>query len=115
MSVVFTLDLEDHLGLYSAASRYQDNTARLLDFLAELGFSYSSSVLPASNPLYGFPAAPAGPFLWPNGLIELPAPVARWGPLAVPILGGIYLRYAPSLLLDTFLRRAENGGSHRAS
>src|SRR5258707_8318024 len=37
MSVVFTLDLEDHLGLYSAASRYYDNTVRLLDFLDEIG------------------------------------------------------------------------------
>ncbi len=63
--------------------------------LTELGFSYSSSVLPAKNPLFGFPGAPRMPFRWPDGLLELPAPIARFGPLELPFLGGIYLRYLP--------------------
>ncbi len=195
--VVFTLDLEDHLDQYSAASRYPANTMRLLDFLSELqvqgtvfvvgrlaeasaplvrevaargheiachsykhtaldretpatfreetrrakdvleqlsgaavagfrapffslmahttwtldllrelGFTYSSSVLPAPNPIYGFPGAPRNPFRWPSGLIELPCPLATVGPMRVPLLGGIYLRYAPQMLVDRFLRGA---------
>lgn len=63
--------------------------------LAELGFDYSSSVLPAWNPLAGWPGAPRRPFLWPSGLLELPVPVARFGPWRVPFLGGMYLRWLP--------------------
>ncbi len=69
-----------------------------VDILAALGFRYSSSVMPAANPLFGFPSAPRRPFRWPVGLLELPCPVARLGPLSFPYLGGIYLRYLPPSL-----------------
>ena len=75
------------------------------DILTELGFRYSSSVLPAGNPLHGFPGAPRTPFRWPSGLIELPAPVAPVGPVEVPVLGGVYFRYLPLPLV----RRATRG------
>ena len=78
-----------------------------LDLLGELGFCYSSSVLPARNPLHGFPGAPRRPFRWPNGLLELPAPVARIGPLLLPFLGGFYLRYLPMGLVERLLRDAD--------
>ena len=48
-----------------------------VDVLGDLGFSYSSSVLPTRHPLFGDPGAPAVPFRWPNGLVELPCPVVR--------------------------------------
>lgn len=63
--------------------------------LAELGFAYSSSLLPARNPLAGWPGAPHGPFRWAGGLLELPVPLGRIGPLALPFLGGMYLRWLP--------------------
>ncbi len=65
------------------------------DILSELGFAYSSSVVPAWNPLAGWPDAPRRPFLWRSGLLELPVPVARLGPLHLPFLGGMYLRWLP--------------------
>lgn len=65
------------------------------DALRDLGFGYSSSVLPAGNPIFGFPGAPRQPFRWPCGLLEIPAPVARVGPVVVPFLGGLYFRYLP--------------------
>lgn len=74
--------------------------------LAELGFVYSSSVLPARNPLYGWPEAPAEPFRWPDGLVEIPSPVFGLGPLTVPLLGGVYLRVAPAPLVRWAARRA---------
>ena len=67
--------------------------------LSELGFEYSSSVLPAWNPLFGWPGAPRTPFRWPCGLIELPAPVTGIGPLRLPLLGGTYLRAAPTAVV----------------
>ncbi|MCB1006728.1 MAG: polysaccharide deacetylase family protein [Acidimicrobiales bacterium] len=78
------------------------------DVLAELGFTYSSSVLPARSPLHGFPGLPREPFTWPSGLVELPCPIARLGPLAMPFLGGVYLRVLPWPLVSLTWR--VNGG-----
>lgn len=64
------------------------------DVLAEAGFTYSSSVLPNANPLFGFPGAPTVPFRWPSGLVEFPATLLGTGSLRVP-LGGIYFRLLP--------------------
>ena len=73
--------------------------------LGDLGYRYSSSVLPARNPLYGWPGAPATPFRWPSGLIEVPSPTFGIGPFRVPILGGVYLRVAPRPLVRFAARR----------
>lgn len=65
------------------------------EVLAELGFTYSSSVLPAPNPLFGFPGLPTEPFTWPSGLVELPCPLLGVGKAKVPFIGGVYLRALP--------------------
>ena len=65
------------------------------EILVELGYSYSSSVMPARHPLYGWPQAPRRPFRWPCGLVELPCPVTGAGPVRLPLLGGTGLRAAP--------------------
>lgn len=75
------------------------------DALAEAGFLYSSSVLPAKNWLFGWPGAPRRPFLWPSGVLEVPVPVARLGPYELPVLGGMYLRYIPGWDLRRMARR----------
>ena len=80
-----------------------------VEVLGELEFSYSSSLLPAKNPIFGFPGAPARPFRWPNGLLEIPAPIARIGPAVIPFLGGFYLRYLPRSLIRRFLARGGAG------
>ena len=75
--------------------------------LLEAGHRYSSSVLPARGFLCNHPTAPRHPFAWPCGLLELPAPVARLGPLRLPALGGMYLRYLPGFDLRRMLRQLE--------
>ena len=75
-----------------------------VDALAALGFAYSSSILPARHPLYGFPGAPRSPFRWPTGLVEFPVPLARVGPVSLPYLGGIYLRVVPAWLVHRWAR-----------
>ena len=79
------------------------------EVLTELGFRYSSSVLPAKTPFFCFPDAPRVPFVWPSGLLEFPAPVGRFGPMQLPYLGGIYLRYLPGFLVSRQIRRADHG------
>ncbi len=82
-------------------------TAWALDDILAAGFAYSSSVLPAANPLHGWPDAPRQAFRWPNGLIELPCPVIGVGRISIPFLGGIYLRYVPAVLTRRFARRSD--------
>jgi polysaccharide deacetylase family protein (PEP-CTERM system associated) len=77
------------------------------DVLVELGFEYSSSVLPARSPLYGWPGRPRTPHRWPSGLLELPCPVATVGPLTNPYLGGIYFRVLPWRAVRFGLSRSE--------
>jgi peptidoglycan-N-acetylglucosamine deacetylase len=84
-------------------------TAWAITEIVEAGFSYSSSVLPAASPLHGWPNAPREAFRWDNGLVELPCPVLGFGPLLMPFLGGIYLRYLPISIMRALARR--RGGS----
>jgi polysaccharide deacetylase family protein (PEP-CTERM system associated) len=65
------------------------------EVIASLGFEYSSSVLPAPNPQYGWAGAPTRPFRWPCGLVELPAPIGGAGRFRAPALGGAYVRILP--------------------
>lgn len=81
----------------------------VVEELKEIGFLYSSSILPAGNPIYGFPSAPQDPFFWPNTLLELPAPIGKFGPLRLPFLGGIYFRYLPEWLIKRAARRLKGG------
>jgi peptidoglycan-N-acetylglucosamine deacetylase len=83
-------------------------TVWAVDDIAEAGFAYSSSVLPAANPLHGWPNAPRQAFRWPNGLIELPCPVIGVGRVSIPFLGGIYLRYVPTALTRRFARECDD-------
>ncbi len=73
--------------------------------LADLGFSYSSSVLPAASPQFGWPGAPTTPFRWAEGLVELPVPVALFFGRGLPYLGGTYLRVLPTWFTSLGLRR----------
>ena len=68
------------------------------DVLTEAGCRYSSSVLPAPSPLFGYPGAPTAPYRWPSGLVELPAPLVGPSRMRVPV-GGLYLRALPLRLL----------------
>lgn len=77
------------------------------NILTELGFSYSSSIMPTFISRFGFKNAPRAPFRWPCGLLEFPLPVTNFGPLHLPFLGGIYLYALPSWLTQFALKRAQ--------
>lgn len=76
------------------------------DILAELGFTYSSSVLPARNPLYGWPGFGERPRRMPSGLVELPITVASFGPIRSPFAAGVYFRVLPFSLVSRAFRHA---------
>ena len=85
-------------------------TAWCADHLAELGFTYSSSILPAGSPRYGYAGAPRQPFRWPSGVIELPVAVTSFAGVTLPYLGGVYFRYLPTRLVIRRVRASRTGG-----
>ena len=79
--------------------------------LAAAGFAYSSSVVPGRGLPFGYRGAPARPFLWSEGLLEIPCPVARAGPWSVPFMGGMTLRWIPPWRYRIMLRSLAGTGA----
>jgi polysaccharide deacetylase family protein (PEP-CTERM system associated) len=76
--------------------------------LAELGFAYSSSVLPARSPLYGDPAFGTRPRLI-DDVVELPVTLLPFRILPVPV-GGLYFRVLPRPVLRRALASLRRRG-----
>jgi polysaccharide deacetylase family protein (PEP-CTERM system associated) len=79
------------------------------DILAELGITYSSSVLPAPNPLFGWPEFGGDVRRMPSGVLEIPMTLARIGPLRVPVGGGVYFRALPFAAIARAIAGASDG------
>jgi polysaccharide deacetylase family protein (PEP-CTERM system associated) len=77
--------------------------------LAKLGIEYSSSVLPAPNPLFGWPEFGGDVRRMPSGVLEIPMTLARVGPMRVPVGGGVYFRALPFQLISRAMSRAGDG------
>jgi polysaccharide deacetylase family protein (PEP-CTERM system associated) len=82
-----------------------------LDILAELGFTYDSSIFPIYHDRYGVPHAPRFPFRVATSagpLIEYPLSTFRlWGKHNFPVAGGGYLRLLPQWYTRLGKRRAQ--------
>ena len=63
------------------------NTAWAYDVIASLGFEYSSSVLPAPNPLFGWPDFGKHPVRTDAGVLETPISIIDLPKLRVPYAG----------------------------
>lgn len=82
-----------------------------LDILKEEGIKYDSSIFPVSyHDRYGFPEAGVDPFVWPNGLLEIPLAVIRVSKLSLPVAGGGYFRLFPYCYFRYLLRRINKQG-----
>ena len=69
-----------------------------LEILAELGFSYDSSIFPVKHPNYGMIEASRFPFRIPTPagtIVEFPLPTLELGGRRAPLAGGAYLRILP--------------------
>jgi polysaccharide deacetylase family protein (PEP-CTERM system associated) len=69
------------------------------DVLTELGFKYSSSVLPAKNPLYGWEGFSETPKKMNEKLWEIPVSIRGTTILNVPFSGGVYFRVLPMMMI----------------
>lgn len=89
-------------------------SAWALDVLAELQFTYDSSVFPVNHDTYGVPDAPRTPFQVMTAygpIIEFPMTTFRIaGTLNCPVGGGGYLRILPSWYTRFGVGQAVKGG-----
>ncbi len=69
-------------------------TSWAYEVLADLGFKYSSSVLPASNPLFGWPGFGSSARQI-NGIQELPITLGTGWRRSLPFAAGTYFRCLP--------------------
>ncbi len=76
-----------------------EETAWAFDVLTELGFSYSSSVLPATHPLFGWKGFGENPKRINEKLWEIPVSVRGTSFFDIPFSGGVYFRVLPMLLI----------------
>tara|TARA_B100001750_G_scaffold129886_1_gene103261 strand:- start:7198 stop:8037 length:840 start_codon:yes stop_codon:yes gene_type:complete len=94
-----------------------NSSSWIIDFLAENGYIYDSSVVPAKTDLYGIPNAETRPYRIssnsleknnPNGkLLEFPLLVTKFLGKKVPASGGFYLRTLPMRVIKNAIRQYE--------
>lgn len=79
------------------------------EILAELGFSYDSSIFPIKHDLYGMPKGPRKMFkmTFENGrsLYEIPSSTWRIMGHNIPVSGGGYLRHSPYWYIRMMIKR----------
>jgi polysaccharide deacetylase family protein (PEP-CTERM system associated) len=90
--------VEDVWGFRAPTFSLVEETRWAYEVLAELGFRYSSSVVPAPHPLYGWPGFGMEPKMQ-GTILELPLTLLPSRYLRVPFGGGIYFRVLPRSLL----------------
>ncbi len=74
--------------------------------LAAAGLRYSSSVLPARNPLFGWPGFGTKPRQI-DGIWEIPMSTARVGLGHLPFAGGTYMRLLPGAYVRHLFKQAQ--------
>ncbi|HEY2547603.1 MAG TPA: XrtA system polysaccharide deacetylase [Candidatus Acidoferrum sp.] len=90
----------------------KSNSLWAFEILAELGFTYDSSIFPIDHPSYGWPRAPRFPFAIKTAcgpIVEFPMPTLQLGHKRAPIGGGAYLRLLPYWFTRWGLRHINDG------
>lgn len=85
------------------------------EVLSDLGFKYSSSVLPAKNPLYGWSDFGEIPRKINSDLWEIPMTLRKGSFFKVPFSGGVYFRFLPLFLIQqSFKHHYKNNNAVRS-
>ena len=99
-------------GYRAASYSITRNSLWALDILAELGFTWDSSIFPTRHDNYGIPGSPEEPYkiITSSGaeLLEFPLTTAKVLGQAIPAAGGGYFRQYPYALSRWLFQRASN-------
>ena len=111
----FKIDLENNIralrdaGVVGEIKGYRapifsltEQTSWAYDILSEMNFKYSSSVLPAANPQYGWKDFGTSIRKF-KGIYEIPMTLGKFFGVKVPLFGGMYLRWLPNSMMRSQL------------
>jgi len=98
-------DVETLIGFRAPTLSMTPAVPWAFEVLHEVGIAYSSSVLPAWNPLFGWAGFVREPARIAPGIWELPISLTGLPLLDVPFASGVYLRVLPLALQRIVYRR----------
>ncbi len=101
LETLFKTGAKDIVGYRAPMYSLTGKTQWVYRHLKEMGFIYSSSVLPASNPLYGWKDFGETPREI-DGILEIPISLSPLPFLGVPFAGGVYFRLIPQIIINRF-------------
>lgn len=96
---LYTAGAEDVIGYRAPTFSLTEQTQWAYGCLSESGFKYSSSVLPAANPLFGWKEFGRKP-KYVQGVYEIPITLHAIPFLQLPLAGGVYFRVIPYPLIN---------------
>jgi polysaccharide deacetylase family protein (PEP-CTERM system associated) len=97
----YQLGVRNIIGFRAPVFSLTENTKWAYPILKKFGFTYSSSVLPAKNPLYGWEEF-GNDFKLVDDIFEMPITVHPL--LKVPLAGGVYFRVIPFFILKNAIK-----------
>jgi polysaccharide deacetylase family protein (PEP-CTERM system associated) len=104
IKVLHDCGVENLYGFRAPIFSVIEKTKWVYPILADLGFVYSSSVLPAKNPLYGWPEHERNVVIHEK-IVEIPMTLFNFGITSIPAGGGIYFRLMPPFILRNIFNR----------
>jgi polysaccharide deacetylase family protein (PEP-CTERM system associated) len=108
LDVLYNCGAQRIVGFRAPTFSMIESTQWAYPVLEELGFEYSSSVIPARNPLYGWPQFGSDPRVV-GKILEMPITLhPRF--LRAPLAGGTYFRVLPFPLIMSGVKRLARQG-----
>lgn len=83
------------IGYRAPTFSFKKDNKWVYDILAEVGYRYSSSIVPVKHDLYGIPDAPRHAYRDASGVMEVPLSTIRFGRSNFPCGGGGFFRLYP--------------------
>ncbi|MEM6343910.1 MAG: polysaccharide deacetylase family protein [Bacteroidota bacterium] len=106
---LMALGLPPTTGFRAPSFSLTEKTQWVYPYLKEFGFSYSSSVLPAKNPLFGWQGFGNEPRMI-SGILEIPMTLQNFALIKIPIGGGVYFRNLPRWVLKPLFKQYQRKG-----
>jgi polysaccharide deacetylase family protein (PEP-CTERM system associated) len=106
MKILYDAGVKSIYGFRAPMFSITEKTLWVYKALVDLGFVYSSSVLPAKSPLFGWPEFGRNVRLMENKIWELPISLFKSSAVSFPYAGGIYFRLLPFFVTKNLAKKA---------
>jgi polysaccharide deacetylase family protein (PEP-CTERM system associated) len=104
---------EEVIGFRAAGFGTKDDTQWTFEEIRAAGYTYDSSVFPASRGHGGMPQSPLGPYVIKTksgDLVELPQSMVEFVGRRISFFGGGYLRLSPKWLIKWGIKKLHEAG-----